>query len=81
MVSPFAADDDQDGTFPPAEDVVTSPDNDEPAGPQAEFQVDDTEVNVIADDAGDDNAVAPARPVPTHLRALPPAEPPTGESK
>lgn len=83
MVSPFAADDDQDGVFPSAEDGATPPDDDESVGPRAEFRAVDAEIDedVVAEVVGDDNPVAPARPVPTHLRALPPAEPPTAASQ
>lgn len=81
MVSPSAADDDQNGTFPSAEDVETTPDDDESIGPRAEFQSDATDVADVADVEDDDHVVAPARPVPTHLRALPPAEPPTAASQ
>lgn len=83
MVSPFAADDDQDRVFPSADDGVTPPDDDESFGPRAEFQASDADEDHDDVEASnrDDNPVAPARPVPTHLRALPPAEPPSAASQ
>ena len=77
MVSPFAADDDHDAAFASTEDAVTPSDDDETVGPRSEVVHDDVDVDegVIPED--DVKVIAPARPVPTHLRALPPVEPPT----
>lgn len=81
MVSPFAADDDQDAAFASTEDAVTPSDDDETVGPRSEVVHDDVDVDegVIPED--DVKVIAPARPVPTHLRALPPVEPPTAASQ
>jgi DNA-binding XRE family transcriptional regulator len=68
MVSPFAADDDHDAAFASTEDAVTPSDDDV-----------DVDEGVIPED--DVKVIAPARPVPTHLRALPPVEPPTAASQ
>ena len=81
MVSPFAADDDHDAAFASTEDAVTPSDDDETVGPRSEVVHDDVDVDegVIPED--DVKVIAPARPVPTHLRALPPVEPPTAASQ
>lgn len=79
MVSPFADDNHDDESTSAEDDVTTTAD--ESVGPRAELETGDVEAGVATGPESGAGAVAPARPVPTHLRALPPAEPPTAASQ
>ena len=90
MVSPFAADDDHDGVFPTNDEDGVFPSDDDNAaetpdresvGPMAAFHVDHSDAEEESDRHEDDAPVAPARAVPTHLRALPPVQPSTAVSQ
>ena len=79
MVSPFADDNHDDESTSAEDDVTTTAD--ESVGPRAELETGGVEAGVVTGPESGAGAVAPARPVPAHLRALPPAEPPTAASQ
>jgi DNA-binding XRE family transcriptional regulator len=90
MVSFSAAADNFDGAFPtnddngvvPSdEDDATPTPNDDSVGPRAALRGDRLDARVDPDIDTDDAPDAPARPVPSHLRALPPVEPSTAASQ